>query len=85
MSPEDRGGPAFPIHPSLPDRLGCTSSESDAGMTLRDYFAAHAITAFMAAACTQNFKPKNGDVINEQVIAESAYALADAMLKERVK
>lgn len=44
------------------------------GMTLRDYFAAKAMEGFLAA-------PDTGWL--EEEIAEQAYKMADAMLKER--
>ena len=70
MSDKDRGGPAFPIHPDMAARLGCINSESDAGMTLRDYFAAKA----MQALVEDNYF---------NVTAKKAYEMADAMLKAR--
>jgi hypothetical protein len=45
-----------------------------AGMTMRDYFAAKAM---------QGFIPDGGT--NVQEIAQAAYIVADAMLKEREK
>jgi hypothetical protein len=60
------GGPAFPNgdHPGSP-------LYADAGMTLRDYFAAKAM---------QSMKGFSADFI-----AKEAYAIADAMLKVREK
>lgn len=56
------GGPAFP-------RQGCD------GMSLRDYFAAHALAGMLADECTREVGcPK---------IAENAYRYADAMIAER--
>lgn len=45
------------------------------GMTLRDYFAAKAMQACIA----------RGDDSNRPGIAEWSYAMADTMLKERIK
>ena len=42
MNNKDTGGPAFPVHPDMAAQLGCVPSSSDAGMSLRDYFAAKA-------------------------------------------
>jgi hypothetical protein len=46
---------------------------SEAGMTLRDYFAAKAMQAVIA----------RGDDTNRPGMAEWSYAMADAMLKAR--
>ena len=73
MSNKDTGGPAFPVHPDMASQLGCVPSSSDAGMTLRDYFAAKAMQGFQ-----QEWVYDNSDEI-----ASKAYALADAMLKAR--
>ena len=62
------GGPAFP-----PQHDPATHPS---GMTLRDYFAAKAMQAMVATdiECGPEQVP---------IIAESAYILADAMLKAR--
>jgi hypothetical protein len=49
------------------------------GMTLRDYFAAKAMQA-ICFALTQGIRPH--DIQN---LSRDAYAIADAMLKERAK
>tara|TARA_R110000822_G_scaffold23689_4_gene72946 strand:- start:2681 stop:2869 length:189 start_codon:yes stop_codon:yes gene_type:complete len=56
------GGPAFP-------------TEMSDGMTLRDYFAAKAVQAFLACPATTTR--------NENMYAFDAYTMADAMLKAR--
>lgn len=56
------GGPAFPFGTAY------------AGMTLRDYFAAHAM-----GVCDDTLRPAY--TFNEK--AEYAYKMADAMLKAR--
>ena len=61
------GGPAFPTH----------HTDSNHGMTLRDYFAAKAMTALIAFYASKD--------LNEKVTADLAYMQADAMLKEREK
>ena len=43
MSNTNTGGPAFPIHPDMAAQLGCIPSSTNAGMTLRDYFASKAM------------------------------------------
>ena len=66
------GGPAFPgLHPSEECHY------KDAGMTLRDYFAARAL---------QNFRDQIGSQSDQEwfnQVAEGAYRMADAMLKAR--
>ncbi len=68
---EHTGGQAFP----------CSDGMSvEFGMTLRDYFAAEAMRGLMGRAW--------GDMPGDQLFAiwaNSAYAMADAMLAERKK
>lgn len=68
MTNKDNGGPAFPSENPL---------KFVTGMTLRDYFAAKAMQAMIAAVGYHR-----GEV---DFMAESAYDCADAMLKERAK
>jgi hypothetical protein len=49
-----------------------------AGMTLRDYFAAKAMQAL-----TLRLASKEGLIVFDDAVAESAYLMADAMLKAR--
>ena len=67
MSKMEDGGPAFPQND-----VGGNNSNNDVGMTLRDYFAAHALSGLVA----NRESP-------EAYVARTAYAYADAMLKER--
>ena len=67
MSTPNDGGAAFPI---VSDDLCAT------GMTLRDYFAAAALTGLIADATNYSSIPMNAD---------TAYRHADAMLAERAK
>ena len=70
------GGPAFPgLHPSKECHY------QDAGMTLRDYFAAKAMQALFTGAVMDGLT-MNQD-INCDKAAETAYTMADAMLKAR--
>ncbi len=73
--PKD-GGYAFPlpdtVYPSGQVQTGCC------GMTLRDWFAGHAM-AVMTAAPDYSKGPCNA------AIAERAYIIADAMIAEREK
>lgn len=61
------GGTAFPVP-------GLSNDESFNGMTLRDYFAAHALQGVMLA----NFSAPD-------LWAADAYKIADAMILERAK
>ena len=68
---DDRGPRAFPIS---------ADEFFDRGMLLRDYFAAAALTGYLAAhADGETALPKKVE------IAEYAYRMADAMLVERRK
>jgi hypothetical protein len=74
MSDKNTGGPAFPT-----ERIGRESGEyltyQEEGMTLRDYFAAKAMQGILVGIeCDPATVPH---------VAESAYILADAMLKAR--
>lgn len=62
------GGPAFPINAGTP------------GMTLRDYFAAAALTGLLASSTPRK---DSGRFVIET--SKSAYAMADAMLAQREK
>ena len=75
MNTNDKGGPAFPQHPDMPSQLGCISSESDAGMTLRDYFAAAAMQSLIVVY----HDDKN--LVSDY--AQRAFEIADSMLEER--
>lgn len=66
------GGPAFPYD---------YGAEGSTGMTLRDWFAGHAL-----AAVGQRLVDVDGTLVDIQAsIACGAYAVADAMLAERDK
>jgi len=72
MNEQNNGGPAFPAPAGV-------SHITEQGMTLRDYFAAKALTGILSA---------NGDAngyleYEENMVAKNAYKLADAMLKAR--
>jgi len=73
MNNKDTSGPAFPVHPDMAGQLNCIPSSSDAGMSLRDYFAAKAMQGMMVDV----EQPKCN------YIAKTAYEMADAMLKAR--
>lgn len=73
------GGPAFPRPASDGGRPGHAQS----GMTLRDYFAAHAVIGLMG----RHWSDENGDVPDDiwERWASGAYLAADAMIAEREK
>jgi hypothetical protein len=76
MSNTNTGGPAFPQS----DRVTASISIADSqGMTLRDYFAAKAMQGMLANPKLQEQILKAG----QSWIEESAWKVADAMLKER--
>lgn len=64
------GGPAFPqfLGPQVRD------PELSVGMSMRDYFAAAAINGLVS---------REGDQRTNQRLAETAFAVADAMLAAR--
>lgn len=86
MARKDDGGPAFPeaiaigpagdVHPGF------------GGMSLRDWFAGHALAGLLSDATTiekyTNASVKDG-VDPEPFFASSAYEMADAMIAERSK
>lgn len=72
MSKKPDGGPAFPNMPEI-----CHGNE---GMSLRDWFAGQAVVGMMAAKVAQATSNTAA-----QILAKSAYLLADAMLAEREK
>lgn len=72
MSDKQTGGSAFPVSEVL-NRNGETIQYPSEGMTLRDYFAAKAMQAFLTPGGSHEYKRE----------AEDAYKMADAMLKAR--
>lgn len=71
------GGLVFPRSGTCTPEMMCWDSEGfgGRGMTLRDYFAAKAMASVSLAL----------DINEQQLIANAAYAQADAMLREREK
>ena len=82
---KETGGAAFPrdVEERYQDVYGepHVSEYSEPGMTLRDYFAAKALNAFVANAAIM----KTATRADVEQVAEQAYRFADAMLKERKK
>lgn len=77
MQKTDNSGPAFPIHPDLPARVGCVNAQSDAGMTLRDWFAGQALAGYFAYQWAEHQNTATLDT------AQYIYQMADAMLEAR--
>ena len=80
----DDGGLAFPNNwPDSKQQGMIIRGGHSGGMTLRDYFAAHALGmlgGFLASgrfSCSDNFEQ------DAKALVLAAYAFADAMLKER--
>lgn len=76
---KDNGGPAFPIPLQAGQSFKGHGGEVD-GMTLRDYFAAKALT--MVSAGNEHTDMVGWDYRH---FAEYAYRMADAMIAERAK
>ena len=68
------GGPAFPV----PDIDGSAVAE---GMTLRDFFAAKAMTTMFYPAIMESIR--TDEDLDCLKVAGFAHAMADAMLKAR--
>jgi hypothetical protein len=85
MNNTNTGGPAFPQ--TEVDRDGVTVTQHS-GMTLRDYFAAKAMQSLIAGSFTEigqegieaNRQPFQNI---EDLMSETSYKYADAMLKAR--
>ena len=73
MDKKDDGGAAFPIPPTCETSKGL--SHATEGMSLRDYFAAHAMQGLLAGDTSTYGVPEQ--------IAQDAWLMADEMLKRR--
>mgnify|MGYP000918086892 FL=1 len=87
MSIKDNGGPAFPM---IRDMRNNPDWDHEAGMTLRDYFAAKAMQAIITKLPVVDREGEFGAPVEDKIkynadIANSAYWIADAMLEERAK
>lgn len=79
MTTSDDGGTAFPTGES-PD----SPFVAQRGMTLRDYFAAHAMAAYIAESYAgARDAGHDGCLWDLSDVASFAFDQADAMLKER--
>ena len=79
MSNVYNGGPAFPVNDvmALEPRTTAEMVSLAHGMSLRDWFAGNALSGICASGTGKSW--------SKQMLAEEAYHLADAMLKEREK
>jgi hypothetical protein len=86
MNSRDDGGPAFPSGYNMDtSEGGCRpAGEPRYGLSLRDYFAAAALPAVIAAA-DKDSGPSPSDASLITATALVAYLIADAMLEERSK
>lgn len=72
-SGDEDGGPAFPVvHAALP-----------LGMTLRDYFAGHALAGLATIVERDGYETLGHVRAEWQDMATAAYGFADAMLEAR--
>lgn len=70
---------AFP-RPDVVDANGCGIREGSEGMTLRDWFAGHALAGLLASGTYANYGAGFGDYI-----AVQAGLIADGMMTDRQK
>ena len=73
------GGPAFPHETQGVSTQGNTFKRTETGMSLRDYFAAAALTGMMTDLAS--WPSDENDIAN--MASKAAYHVADAMLKAR--
>ena len=74
-SKKPTGGPAFPRAGNEWSDMEWVPVPGQAGMTLRDYFAAKAMQGMLAE--------NGGGAEHNETLAEFAYDIADAMLEAR--
>lgn len=82
---KNTGGPAFPgieVVVTGIDSEGIErfDTEASGGMTLRDYFAAKAMSGILST-----WTPEQSNFMVPETVASDSYAFADAMLAERAK
>ena len=88
MSTKNDGGAAFPVLPPC-DMEGASASGypyPEAGMTMRDYFAAKAMQAALVNATLPGVAEREPEAM--QLVSQlcaCCYVIADEMLKARVK
>jgi hypothetical protein len=83
---KDNGGFAYPQTPAMSpmgDIIHPSEQGWGGGMSLRDYFAAQALTAMLGSG--SSIKRNGNPITGESEFAAAAYVFADAMLAERSK
>lgn len=83
MSEKLTVGSAFPVNTSNVINPG--GYGADPGMSIRDYFAAQAIVGLLASQETGRTMEIINGLVGGRLLAEAAYLISDAMLKERDK
>ena len=83
MSDKDDGGPAFPSDELWQSGEGVR--QQFAGMTLRDYFAAAALSSVIQSWYRTDEEIVCAEEEDAECVAKIAYELADAMMKARNK
>lgn len=85
MSDIETGGPAFPGAVMDDDKTWTAEQCGQGGMTLRDYFAAKAMSsvAHMDHDELEELTGEYGSMTTIQLIAYAAFHIADVMLKAR--
>lgn len=80
----NNGGPAFPQHfVLLADGSYRECDSDDAGMSLRDYFAAAAVAGLCSVRHLSPAASAGIEKASAHFLAKHAYQIADAMLRER--
>lgn len=76
----DTGGAAFP---SIYDQSFEQNFGHEAGMTLRDYFAAKAMQGMLSHATRYKPREVDNDIYWHAALVKEAYEIADAMIAAR--
>ena len=82
MTNKDTGGSAFPFGQTDSISGQLVNGWGSDGMTLRDYFAAKAMQAFLQTAPSGTTFGTHHNEMNDKY-ARASYSMADSMLKER--
>ena len=85
MSENNNGGPAFPFGQTDIDSGQLVNGWGSEGMTLRDYFAAKALSGMIAQGVLGFTGRHPSNWGSSKGLSKSAYEIADAMLAERAK
>jgi hypothetical protein len=77
------GGPAFPVAQVIGNNG--LERQADDGMSLRDFFAAHAFDGAVRMCMHPDAVTNDGGPLGPRHMAQMAYEFADAMLTERAR